>query len=81
MERFFSVFRQKTKVAVIFYLLANPAETAYLSVVDRELSIAVRLVEFWSKEVAVHTFLGVVPSWAAQTAFLPELSKTITFSS
>ena len=32
--KFFSVFRQKIERAVIFYVLANPAETAYLSVRD-----------------------------------------------
>ena len=59
---------------VIFYLLANPAEIAYLSVRDGELSNAVRLVEYWQRKVAVHTFLGVVPSGAAQTVFVPEIS-------
>ena len=40
-----AVLRQKLKRAVIFfYLLANPSETAYLSVRDGELSNAVRLV-------------------------------------
>ena len=38
--------------------MANPAETAYLSVRDRELSNAVQLVEFRRRKVAVHTFLG-----------------------
>ena len=32
------VFRQKIKRAVIFYLLANPVETADLSFRDQELS-------------------------------------------
>ena len=45
---------KKIKRAVIFYLLGNPAETAYLSVRDGKLSNAARLVE----KVAVHTFLG-----------------------
>ena len=48
---------QKIKRAVIFYLLANPAGTAYLSVRDAQLSNAVRLVEFRQGKVAVHTFL------------------------
>ena len=64
---------------MIFYLLANPAATAYLSVRDRKLSNAVWFVEFGRRKVAVHAFLGVVPSRAAQTAFVPELSKAITF--
>ena len=56
---FFYVFHQKIERAVIFfYLLANPAETAYLSVRDGKLSNAVRLVEFRKGKVAVHTFLG-----------------------
>ena len=43
-----------------FHLLANPAETAYLNFWDRELSNDVWLVEFWWREVVVHTFLWVV---------------------
>ena len=38
--------------------MANPAEIAYLSVRDGELSNAVRLVEFRRRKVAVHTFWG-----------------------
>ena len=72
-ERYFSVFRQKKiKEAAIFYLLANPAETAYLSIRDLQLSNAVWLVEFRHRKVAVHTLFEVVPGWAAQTAFVPE---------
>ena len=41
--------------------MANPAETAYLSVRDGELSNVVQLVEFWRRKVAVHTFLGGGP--------------------
>ena len=52
------VFRQKLKSCKFLYLLANPAETTYLSVRDRELSNAVRLVKFRRRKVAVHTFLG-----------------------
>ena len=59
--------------------MANPTETAYLSVRDGELSNAVRLVEFRRRKVEIYTFLGVAPSQAAQTAFVPELSKAITF--
>ena len=43
---------------MIFYLLGNPAETAYLSVRDGQLSNAVELVEFRRRKVAVHIFLG-----------------------
>ena len=80
-SEFFSVFCQKTKRAVIFYLLGNHAETAYLSVRDRELPNAMRLVEFRRGKVAVHTCFGVVPSRGAQTAFASELSNAITFLS
>ena len=54
------VFWQKFKRAVIFYLLANPAETAYFSFWDQELSNDIRLVEYWRRKVVVHTFLWVV---------------------
>ena len=62
--------------AVIFYLLANPAETPYLSVRDGKLFNAVRLVEFRPRKVSAHTF-WVVPIRAAQTAFVPELWKAL----
>ena len=52
-KRNFSVFLQKIKRAVFFYLLRNPAETPYLSVRDGKLFNAVRLVEFRSRKVAV----------------------------
>ena len=49
------VFRQKIEGAVIFfYLLASPAETAYLSVRERHLSNA----GIRPRKDAVHTFLG-----------------------
>ena len=56
--KFFQVFSQKIKTAVIFYLLANPAETPYLRIRDGKLSNAVWLVKFRRRKVAVHTFLG-----------------------
>ena len=68
------VFSQKLKRGAIFYLLTDPAETACSSVRYKELSNAVRLVESRRRKVAIHTFMGVVPNRAAQTAFLPELS-------
>ena len=40
------------------YLLANPAEIAYLSVRDGELSHTAQLVEFRGRKVAGHTFWG-----------------------
>ena len=43
---------------MIFYLLGNPAETAYLSVRDGKLSNAVRLLEFRPRKIAVHAYLG-----------------------
>ena len=49
---------QKLKRAVIFYLLAISAETAYLSFRDQDLSNGVRLVEFRRRKVVVHTFCG-----------------------
>ena len=79
--KFFEIFRQKIERVVIFYLLANPAETAYLSVRDGELSNAVRLVDFRQGKVALHTLFGVFPSRAAQTAFALDLSKVLTFLS
>ena len=75
------MFSCKKLRAVIFYLLTNPSETAYLSVRDGELSNVVWLVELRRRKVAVHIFFGVVPSRAAQTAFVQELSKVITFLS
>ena len=40
------------------YFLANPFETAYLSVRGRELSYAAWLVEFQRRKVVLHTFWG-----------------------
>ena len=57
-EIFLSFPPKNWKSCNFFYLLANPAETAYLSVRDGKLSNAVRLVEFRRRKVAVHTFLG-----------------------
>ena len=56
--KIFQVFRKKIERAVIFYLMANPDETAYLSIRDGYLSNAIRLVEFRPRKVAVHTLLG-----------------------
>ena len=58
------------KRAVIFYLLVNPAETAYLSCRDRELSNDVRRVEFRRRKVVVHTFLWVVPGHCLRAGFM-----------
>ena len=49
--------------------MANSAETAYLSFQDQELSKAIRIVKLRGGKVAVHTFLGVVPSQAAHAGF------------
>ena len=57
-KRNFSKFSSKKKRAVIFYVLANPGGTAYLSFRDRELSNNIKLVQFRRRRVAVHTFLG-----------------------
>ena len=56
-SKIFLSFPPKIKGALIFYLLGNPAGTAYLSVRDGKLSNAVRLLEFRPRKVAVHTFL------------------------
>ena len=64
------LFRAKTLKSCIFYLLARPAETAYLTFQDRELSNDLWLVEWPPRKVVVHTFLGVVPSQADETAFV-----------
>ena len=53
-----------------FHLLANPAETAYLSFRDRELSNDVWLVEFRRRKVVVHTFLWVVPGHCLRAGFM-----------
>ena len=63
----------KNLSAAIFYLLANPAETAYLGFRDRELSNNVLLVQVRPRKVAVHTFFGVGPGEADETAFVQEL--------
>ena len=55
----FQVFSQKIKIAVIFYLLANPVETAYLSFQEQELSNLKQLVQVRQGKVVVHTFLGL----------------------
>ena len=49
---------QKHERAVIFYLLAHPAETAYLAVQHHELSNAVWLIEIRRRKVAIHTCWG-----------------------
>ena len=51
------MFSAKKFKELFFYLLANPAESAYLSVQDGKLLNAVLLVEFRRRKVAVHTFL------------------------
>ena len=50
--------------------MANPAETAYLSFQDRELSNDVPLVEFQRRKVVVHTFLWVVPGHCLCAGFM-----------
>ena len=51
---------KKSKRAVIFYFLTNPAETAYLSFRNRELSNDEGLVQLQRRKPVVHTFLWVV---------------------
>ena len=68
--KFFQVFLQKIQRAAIFYLLAHPAETAYLSFRDQELSNDVPLVEFRRRKVAVHIFLWVVPGHCLHAGFM-----------
>ena len=50
--------------------MANPAETAYLSFRDRDLSNDVSLVEFRQRKVVVHTFLWVVPGHCLHAGFM-----------
>ena len=50
--------------------MANPAETAYLSFRDRELSNDVRLVEFRRRKLVLHTFLWVVPGHCLRAGFM-----------
>ena len=49
---------------------AHPAETAYLSFRDRELSNDIPLVEFRRRKVVVHTFLWVVPGHCLRAGFM-----------
>ena len=74
----FRSFQAKNVKSGIFYLLANPAETAYLSFRDRELSNDVQLVQLRRRKVVVHTFLWV---GSQATAFVLEFSKAVTFLS
>ena len=63
----------------MFGLLSNLAETQYLNFRDPELFNDVRLMQFRRrKKCSAHLFV-VVQSPAAQTAFVLELSKAITF--
>ena len=57
-ENFLSFQTKKKLKELHFYLLANPAETAYFSFLDQELSNDVCLVQVRRRKVAVHTFLG-----------------------
>ena len=79
--KFFQVFSQKIERAVIFYLLGNPAETAYLSVRDEYLSNAIRLVEIRRRKVAVHTFLGWSQARMLRRPLYRNYRKAITFLS
>ena len=56
----FRSFEAKAEKSCNFYLLANHAETAYLSFWDRQLFNHVRLVQFRRRKVIVHTFLWLV---------------------
>ena len=50
--------------------MGHPAETAYLSFRDRELSNDVWLVEFRQRKVVVHTFLRVAPGHCLHAGFM-----------
>ena len=76
----FLSFQAKIKRAVFFYLLVNPAETAYLSVRDVGFQTSDGLLNSGTEKLQFTPF-GVVPSRAAQTAFVLELSKAVTFLS
>ena len=62
--------QKNLKSCNFFYLLAHPAETAYLSFRDRELSNDVQLVEVRRRKVVVHTFLLVVPGHCLRAGFM-----------
>ena len=59
--------------------MAFPAETAYLSFPNRDLSNDVPLVQVRQRKVVSSHLLGVVTPQAAQTIFIPKLSKAVTF--
>ena len=81
LNEIFLSFRAKNLQSCIFYLLAHPAETAYLSFRDGELSNDVLLVQVRPRKVAVHNLFGVGPGQADKTALVQELSKAINFFS
>ena len=70
------IFCFPQKIAVIFFPFPNPAETATLRSGAFKRRTAYRIPA--KRSCSSHLF-GVVPSRAAQTAFVPELSKAITF--
>ena len=68
--KFFCFLPRNWKSCNFLNLLANPAETAYLSIQHQVLSNAVWLVEFRRRKVVVHTFLWVVPGHCLCVGFL-----------
>ena len=60
--------------------MANPAETAYLIKRPRSRAFERRRVcQIPAKKSCSSHLFGVVPNLSAQAAFMPELSKAITF--
>ena len=59
LSEIFLSYCAKNLKSCIFYLLAHPAETAYLSFQNQELSNDILLVQVRPRKVAVHTFLGL----------------------
>ena len=71
----FQVFFQKFKELYFFYLLAHPAETAYLSFEIESFLTTYGLSNCGEDKWKFTPFCG----WSQATAFVPELSKAITF--
>ena len=70
---------KNVKELYFVYLLANYAETAYLSFQDQGLSNHEQGVQVRQEKVVVHTFCGC-PGEADKTALVQELSNALIFS-
>ena len=70
LSEIFLSFLAKNLKSFNFYLLAQPAETAYLSFRDQELSNEIPLVQLRRRKVIVHTLLLVVPGHCLRAGFM-----------